>query len=68
MENEVSVNDLISLAYDQKPIDFQNAFDHLIKDRLTDAIDNKKIEISKTMFGGTGNDEVELDNELEYTD
>jgi len=64
MVNEVSVNDLISLAYDQKPIDFQNTFDQLIKDKLVDAIDNKKIEMAKTMFGGIDNDEVELDNEF----
>lgn len=51
MENEVSVQDLISLSYEQKPLDFQNAFDSLMAGRIADAISNRKIEIAQSMFG-----------------
>lgn len=50
MENEVSVQDLISLSYEQKPLDFQNAFDTLIAGKIATAIDNRKMEIAQSMF------------------
>lgn len=52
MDNEATVSDLISLAYDQKPVDFQSTFDQLVKDRLADAIADRKLEIAKTVFNG----------------
>jgi hypothetical protein len=51
MDNEVTVQDLISLSYDQKPIEFQQAFDTLIASRIAAAVDNKKMEVAQTMFG-----------------
>lgn len=51
MENEVSVQDLISLSYEQKPIEFQQTFDALIADKIAAAVGNRKIELAQTMFG-----------------
>jgi hypothetical protein len=50
MENEISVQDLISLSYEQKPLDFQNAFDSLMTGKIAAAIDNRKMEIAQSMF------------------
>jgi len=50
MENEISVQDLISLSYEQKPLEFQNAFDSLLANRIAIAVDNRKMEIAQSMF------------------
>jgi hypothetical protein len=72
MEEEYTVSDLVSLSYDQKPIEFQQAFDHLIKDRLVDAIADKKMEVARTMFSGPDDtndddyDNAEIEDELDF--
>jgi hypothetical protein len=67
MDNEISVQDLISLSYDQKPIEFQQAFDTLIAGRIAAAVDVKKMEVAQTMFGDQAGsedyDESGLDQE-----
>lgn len=72
MDNEYTVNDLVSLAYDQKPVDFQQAFDSLIKDRLSDAIADKKTEVALAVFKGPeefNDDEgIESEDEFEFDD
>jgi hypothetical protein len=72
MENEISIQDLISTSYEQKPLDFQNAFDSLMMGRIATAIDNKKIEIAQSLFNDQAasedyDSEPELDQE-ETTD
>jgi hypothetical protein len=61
MEN-VSVSDLVISAIDQKPIDFENAFETLIVDRIRNAIENRKIEVAKQMYGYTPEVEQEEEN------
>ena len=71
MENEVSVQDLISLSYGQKPIDFENTFSSLITDRLAQAVETKKQEIAQSMFKGPDpddEDEEDWDDGYEATD
>lgn len=70
MENEVSVQDLISLSYGQKPVDFENAFSSLITDRLAQAVETKKMEIAQSMFKGPEpeEDEEDWDDGYEATD
>jgi len=41
-DNKYSIEDLISNAVEQKPIEFSNVFNNLILDRLHTVIDNKK--------------------------
>ena len=52
METEFKVNDLIALSYGQQPIDFEQAFDSLITDRLAQAVETRKTEIAQSMFKG----------------
>ena len=68
MDNEYTVSDLVSLSYEQKPIEFQNAFDSLIKDRIADAIDDKKLEIAQTVFSGPDDAEDDDDENVEFED
>ena len=68
MDNEYTVSDLVSLSYEQKPIEFQNSFDSLIKDRIADAIDDKKLEIAQTVFSGPDAAEDDDDENVEFED
>ena len=61
-----NVSDLIALAYDQKPLEFQTTFSNAIADRLVQAIDNKKIEVAQSMFQQPEPDvEIESDTETD---
>ena len=52
MENDkYQIQDLINAAAQQKPIDFEQAFDDLIIDRLQSPIQDKKIQIAQQMYG-----------------
>lgn len=53
MEDEdtnVTINDLAGYAIDHKPIEFSQAFDTLLRDKLSTAIEDKKLEIAQRMF------------------
>ena len=60
MENDkYQIQDLINAAAQQKPIDFEQAFDDLIIDRLQSSIQDKKIQIAQQLYGyETNNAEV----------
>ena len=51
LEDKYDIEDLISHSVEQRPIDFEQAFDNLIVNRLQDAINDKKIAIAKQMYG-----------------
>jgi hypothetical protein len=68
MENEVSVQDLISLSFDQKPVEFQQAFDSLMTDRIAKAIEDKKIEVAQSIYYNQDNnedDDAAVEDELD---
>ena len=70
MDNENqqhTVQDLISLAYDQKPIEFGDAFNDLIMDRIAVAVQDKKIEAAQRIYGAQEVEDAqnELDQEEE---
>lgn len=57
-----NTTDLIVHTLQQKPIDFQQTFDDLLRDRLQDAVQAKKMEIAKNIFNTSSNSEEELDD------
>jgi len=68
MDNENqqhTVQDLISLAYDQKPIEFGDAFNDLVMDRIALAVQDKKIEVAQRIYGAQEVEDArhELDQE-----
>ena len=68
MDN-VTVQDLISLSYDQKPIEFQDAFNALVMDRVTQAVDQRKIQVAQTMFGDqAASEDYASESELDQED
>lgn len=50
--DKYNVSDLVVSAIDQKPIEFENAFNSIITDRIATAVNDRKIEVSNSMFGG----------------
>ena len=61
-ETEAKIVDLINFSSKQKPIEFEGAFKNLIQDRVATAIENKKIEIAKTMYSAP---EIDSEEDLE---
>jgi hypothetical protein len=50
MNNKYDIQDLVTATYEQKPIDFSNAFGDLIVDKLQSAVSFKKQELAQKMF------------------
>lgn len=61
--NKYDLTDLVVSAIEQKPSDFETAFNDLIVDRIHNAIETKKIEIAHQMYGYEA--ETEQDSNLE---
>lgn len=57
-----TTTDLIDFALTQKPLEFENAFNSLIADKLTAAVDMKKIEVAQSIFP-SGESDYEEDNQ-----
>jgi len=50
MNDEYTLFDLISFSHNQKPIEFEHAFNSLITDKLADAVSYAKANVAQTMF------------------
>lgn len=66
-DNKYEMNDLVIAALEQKPTDFEAAFNDLIIDRISTAIEDKKIAIAQQMYGYNSEQEYE-DQELENSE
>lgn len=59
---EYDIQDLVINAIEQKPLDFETAFNDLILNKIQTAVQNKKIEIAQQMYGyEADNQEVETE-------
>ena len=71
MDNKYDLTDLVVSAIEQKPLDFETAFNDIIVDRIRDAVETKKIAIAQQMYGYEPeyNDaETEEDSNIEDTE
>lgn len=50
---EHNIEDLMSSAIAQRPMDFENSFKTIITDRITNAIGERKVEMAKTIFNNS---------------
>jgi|TARA_R110000851_G_scaffold141324_2_gene279211 hypothetical protein len=64
METTSSTVDLLKAATEEKPGDFESAFNNIILDKLRDTVRDKKIEVAKNMYNYTPIEAPE-DNEVE---
>ena len=64
--NKYGLDDLVISAIEQRPTDFESAFNDLIIDRISTAIENKKVAIAQQMYGYEPEaEEQEIDNSEE---
>lgn len=61
-DNKYNLEDLITSSLDQRPIDFNDAFGNLMRDRIQIAVQNKKIDIAQKIYS---NDNSEVNTEEE---
>jgi hypothetical protein len=47
---EYRISDLINFSSNQKPIEFEQAFNSIMVDRIQNAVDDRKYEISQKLF------------------
>lgn len=61
-DNKYELDDLVVAAAQQKPIEFEAAFNDLVVDRIRTAIEDKKVQIAQQMYNYEPPvDEVETD-------
>lgn len=65
-DHKYEVQDLISAAYEQRPTDFEAAFNDLIIDRIRDSVEAKKVEVAQQMYGYEPPEEPEVENDDEF--
>lgn len=62
-DNKYGLQDLVLATAEQKPVEFEAAFNDLVVDRIRDAIENKKVEIAQQMYGYDPEPEPEYEEE-----
>ena len=45
-----TINDLIKNSVDQKPIEFENAFNQIVTGKIEKAVNDLKVDVAKSMF------------------
>lgn len=60
-DNKYTINDLISFGVEQKPVEFSDAFNSLIVDKLNAAVDYRRQEVAQSMFAGPEDPDEEDD-------
>lgn len=66
MDQESPVQNLLFHSYEQKPIEFQHTFNDIVTQRISNAINDRKIELAQSLFNNYADaDEPEQDNEQE---
>lgn len=48
--DKYSLEDLVAASFNEKPVDFADAFNGLLQDKLTAAVADKKIEIAQNLY------------------
>lgn len=73
-DNKYTLDDMVMATVEQKPLDFEAAFNDIIVDKIRTGIENRKIEIAQQMYNyeppveedeDYGGDDSELDNSEE---
>ena len=62
-DNKYGLDDLVIATLEQKPTDFEAAFDDVITDRIRSAIEDKKIAIAQQMYNYEPEEDLDFDTE-----
>lgn len=61
--NKYDISDLIHFAIDHKPVEFTQAFSGIMNDRITDAVNNRKIDIAQAVFDNDNEPQKQKEND-----
>lgn len=65
-DNKYDISDLVVAALEQKPLDFETAFNDLIVDRIATRINDEKINIARQMYNYNEEEESNSDEDLDF--
>lgn len=68
MDNKYDLSDLVVSAIEQKPLDFETAFNDIIIDRIRGAVEDKKIAIAQQMYNYSPEDVADAETEEDIED
>lgn len=51
--------DLVGQAIEKNPVDFKDTFDQLMRQRIVDSLENKKIELAQSIYGMPETDDAD---------
>jgi len=55
--NKYNITDLMNFALDKKPSDFKFALDSILNDKINDAVEAKKLDMSQNLFNKSDSQE-----------
>jgi len=65
-DRQYNIADLLKFAHEEKPNDFKTAFDGVMHDKISAAIDARRQEVADRIMNGADEDiEVDVDDETE---
>jgi hypothetical protein len=59
---DYTITDLIAFSSQQRPAEFEAAFNNVIASRLETAINDKKIEVAQRMFNRVDQEEIDIED------
>jgi len=65
--DKYNIEDIVKFSAAENPLYVKNAIDNLMIDKIQAEIENKKLEVAKTMFGGSDDSDSD-DEEIEDED
>ena len=68
MSDKYSIEDIINFSATENPLSVKNAVDSLMLSKVHAAIEAKKTEVAKSLFGGSIDDEDEEFDEEDFDD
>jgi hypothetical protein len=66
MTDKYTLDDLLISAAEQKPVEFEAAFNDLVVDRIRDRVEARKVEIAQQLYNYEPEQEPEAEQEPEY--
>lgn len=63
MSDKYNIEDIINYSANENPLNVKQAVDSVMLSKIHAAIEGKKREVARTMFGGEATDEPEWDDE-----
>jgi hypothetical protein len=61
MTDKYTLNDLVKFSIDQKPVEFDRAFQNVLQDKLVNAVETRKLELAQGIVSDQESDNEDID-------